>query len=311
MTWTLVRKTLRDLRVPLLVMLLLLGAFQCLWARVTKRISAELMPQILLLGQGGVSPADIENTIFSGPGRFVQMMMGGEKISIFRVTDMLSVGYVHALMVIMLSIWAVGRAAAAITGEIDRGTMELLLAQPLPRRVLVTAHFCVDLIVIPILCVGTWMGNALGIWITDLHEMPVKNVAGEAIAPFIFGPGLVNVGALLFAISGYTMWLSAGGRFRSKVLGIAVLLTLLQFLINVIGQLWSPVAWLRPLTVFFYYQPQQIMLQHHWTIDLGMAWNDGKPLLELNVIGVLVVVGLVGYAGALWTFVRRDLPAPL
>ena len=36
------------------------------------------------------------------------MMMGGEKVSIFRVTDMLSVGYVHALMLIMLSIWAVG-----------------------------------------------------------------------------------------------------------------------------------------------------------------------------------------------------------
>jgi hypothetical protein len=31
----------------------------------------------------------------------------------------------------------------------------------------------------------------------------------------------------------------------------------------------------------------------------------------LNVIVVLAVVGLVGYAGALWTFMRRDLPAPL
>jgi ABC-2 type transport system permease protein len=311
MIWTLVTKSLRDLRVALLVMLLLLGAFQCLWARVTKRISSELMPQLLLMGKGGVSPKDIENTIFSGPGRMVQMMMGGEKVSIFRVTDMLSVGYVHALMVIMLSIWAVGRAAAAITGEIDRGTMELLLAQPVPRRLLIAAHFLFDLVVIPLLCLGTWFGNALGIWLVDLHEIPVGNAEPAAIAPFVFGPGLVNVGALLFAISGYTMWLSAGGRFRGKVLGIAVLVTLLQFLVNVIGQLWSPVAWLRPLTVFFYYQPQQIMLQHEWSIDLGQAWNYGKPLMAINVIAVLGVVGLVGYAGALWTFTRRDLPAPL
>jgi ABC-2 type transport system permease protein len=311
MIWTMVWKTLRDLRVPLLVMLLLLGAFQCLWARVTKRISGELMPQILALGRAGVSAKDFENAIFSGPARIVQMMMGGEHVSIFRTTDMLSVGYVHALMVIMLSIWAVGRAASAISGEIDRGTMELLLAQPLPRRLLIASHFVVDLIVIPILCLGTWVGNALGIWLVDLHEMPVMNAPAEAIAPWVFGPGLLNVGALLFAISGYTMWLSAGGRFRSRVLGIAVLITLLQFLVNVIGQLWDAIAWLRPLTVFFYYQPQQIMLEHHWSIDLGQAWNDGKPLFAINVIAVLVVVGLVGYAGALWTFLRRDLPAPL
>ncbi|CAN5467144.1 hypothetical protein BH10PLA2_BH10PLA2_35900 [soil metagenome] len=311
MIWTMVGKTLRDLRVPLLVMLLLLGAFQCLWARVTKRISGELMPQILALGKAGVSAKDFENAIFSGPARMVQMMMGGEKVSIFRVTDMLSVGYVHALMVIMLSIWAVGRAASAITGEIDRGTMELLLAQPLPRRVLVAAHFVVDLIVIPVLCLGTWLGNALGIWLADLHEMPFNNVPGEAIQPLVFGPGLFNVGALLFAISGYTMWLSAGGRFRSKVLGIAVLITLLQFLVNLIGQLWTAIAWLRPFTVFYYYQPQQIMLERRWSIDLGQAWNDGQPLMAVNVIAVLVIVGLIGYAGALWTFTRRDLPAPL
>jgi ABC-2 type transport system permease protein len=311
MTWTLVRKALRDLRVPLLVMVLLLGAFQCLWARVTKRISGELMPQLLALGKVGVTSRDFENAIFSGPARFVQLMMGGESVSIFRVTDMLSVGYVHALMIIMLSIWAVGRAASAITGEIDRGTMELLLAQPLPRRLVVAAQFLVDLIIIPVLCLGTWTGNALGIWLADLHEIPTKGGTGDVIAPWVFGPGLVNVGALLFAISGYTMWLSAGGRFRGRVLGLAVLITLVQFLVNLIGQLWDPMNFLRPLTVFFYYQPQQIMLQHHWSIDLGQAWNDGKPLLALNVIVVLVVVGLVGYLGALWTFVRRDLPAPL
>ena len=160
--------------------------------------------------------------------------------------------------------------------------MELLLAQPVPRRLLVIAHFCVDLLVIPILCLGTWLGNALGIWLVDLHEIPVHNAEPQAIAPFVFGPGLINVAALLFAISGYTMWLSAGGRFRGRVLGIAVLATLLQFLVNVIGQLWTPVSWLRPLTVFFYYQPQQIMLQHTWTIDLGQAWNEGKPLLALK-----------------------------
>jgi ABC-2 type transport system permease protein len=89
-----------------------------------------------------------------------------------------------------------------------------------------------------------------------------------------------------------------------------VLITLLQFLINVVGQLWDAVAPLRPFTVFYYYQPQQIIREHRWTVDLGAVWGGGHPL-SVNVLVVLLAVGLVGYGLALWTFCRRDLPAPL
>jgi ABC-2 type transport system permease protein len=117
------------------------------------------------------------------------------------------------------------------------------------------------------------------------------------------------VAALVFAVSGYTLWLSAAGRFRWKVLGIAVFITLLQFLINVVGQLWETVGVLRPFTVFYYYQPQQIVLAQRWSVDLGKVWSNGH--WSLNVLAVLVTVGVVGYGMALWTFTRRDLPAPL
>ena len=93
-------------------------------------------------------------------------------------------------------------------------------------------------------------------------------------------------------------------------MGIAALTALVQFLINVVGQMWDAAAWLRPFTIFYYYQPQQIILQHRWTVDIGKTWNLGQPI-SLNVIGVLVAIGAVGYAGACWTFCKRDLPAPL
>ena len=56
---------------------------------------------------------------------------------------------------------------------------------------------------------------------------------------------------------------------------------------------------LRPLTVFYYYQPQLLIL--------GGAW-DGQVWLNF---AVLFGVGALGYALALWIFRRRDLPAPL
>ena len=52
-----------------------------------------------------------------------------------------------------------------MAGELDRGTMELLLAQPLSRPRLILAHFGVDLVVIPLLCLSLWGGTCLGTWL--------------------------------------------------------------------------------------------------------------------------------------------------
>ncbi len=303
MTRTLLAKLLRDLRVSLIVVMLLVGAFQCLWAKITQRIIKELLPEItrvMLLG-------DLEKILFQGPGKLMQTLMGGESIRINSTLDMLSIGYVHPLMQMIFCIWAIGRAAGAVAGEIDRGTMELLLAQPIARWRVVLAHFLADVMTIPLLCLALWSGNWLGAWLVGMLQLGApRGMLVQVVDPRVFAPALWNVGALLFAVSGYTMALSAAGRFRNRVLGIAVLVTLVQFLVNVVGQLWDVVEPLRPLTVFYYYQPQQIILSDRWTVGLG-----NPAMLHVNGVAVLFAVGALGYAIALWTFCRRDLPAPL
>jgi ABC-2 type transport system permease protein len=297
MTLILVRKLLRDCRSGLIVVGLLLAAFQVLWARVSQRISDE--GQILdSLRRFGLSVDNIREVVFKGPGQIIQAIMGGESIHIERAADMISISYVHPLTMFILCTWAIGRASGAIAGEIDKGTMELLLAQPIRRSQVVLAHLCVDVVTIPVLCLSMWAGTWLGVWIvgflTNAKELLVVN-------PWAFGPALVNIFLLELAISGLTMWLSAAGRFRWRVLGVAVIVALLQFLINLIGQLWEPAAPLRPLTVFYYYQPQPIILNADW-------YQDSAVWLHL---GVLAIAAIVGYGMAFWTFCRRDLPAPL
>jgi hypothetical protein len=101
----------------------------------------------------------------------------------------------------------------------------------------------------------------------------------------------VQVAALLFAVTGYMPWrLSAAGRFRSRVLAIAVLVTLVQFLVNLVGQLWEALAVLRPLTVFCCYQPQRVILNRAWSVDLSV-WNGGRPLCFVPGAAVLFAVG--------------------
>jgi ABC-2 type transport system permease protein len=323
MTATLVLKILRDLRLPLLVVAVLLAGFQCLWVKITQRTSGELVPLFLGLAQAQkMSPLDFQDILFKGPGKLMQTMMGGETIRLENAMHMLSIGYVHPLMQTVFCIWAVGRASGAIAGEIDRGTMELLLAQPVPRWRVVLAHFVVDLLTIPVLCLSLWGGTWLGVWLVGPIEVQQESlkklpfavpIDPEALRlrPEALGPALVNVGALIFAVAGITMLISACGRFRWRVLGGAVLLTLVQFVINVVGQLWDVVTPLRPLSVFYYYQPQAIILSNRWTVDLGQVWNGGQALYAVPGVAVLLGVGLAGYLLAGWTFARRDLPAPL
>lgn len=296
---TLVRKLLRDIRVPLLGIAVLLIAFQILWAVVTKRISTEIIEQFRTVL--GIDVDQIRDIIFRGPGQVVNSLIGGSAIRLDRAQDMLTVGYVHPLTQAILCIWAVGRASSAIAGEIERGTMELLMAQPIPRRCVVFAHLCVDLLVIPTLCLSMWGGTWLGAWLSGLLALPSTANAGLQVFPWRFGPSLIPAALLMFAVSGYSMWLSALGRSRGRVLGLAIFITLAQFLVNLIGQLWRPLEWLRPATVFYYYQPQPIILQADWQNHVE---NWLRPL-------ALLVVGCVGYLLALNSFCRRDLPAPL
>ena len=332
MTLTLFRKLLRDARVGLVVTALLLAAFQCLWAKITSRILSELSPFFTQLASfGGKSITDVQDKVFQGPGQIVRTLFGGERIDLERAMDMLSIGYVHPLVQTIFCIWAVGRASGAIAGELDRGTMELLLAQPLSRTRLILAHFCVDLVVIPILCLSLWAGTCLGTWLVGpIHLTAPPDEAPTGVLSFrlgpieyqspivfraepespqeqarrlhidlaAFGPSLWAVGGLLFAISGYTIALSACGRYRWRVLGLAVFVTLVQFLVNVVGQMWDVLEWLRPFTIFYYYQPQEIILGKPWPVILP-------------ALAVLYSVGAAGYAVALWVFTRRDLPAPL
>jgi ABC-2 type transport system permease protein len=319
---------------------------------VVDRILGELSPFFTQLATaGGLTRQDVENQVFNGPGKIVRTIIGGEEVSMDRAMDLLSVGYVHPLIQTILCIWAVGRAAGAIAGEIDRGTMELLLAQPLARFRLIAAHLCVDLVTIPILCLSLWTGNYLGaeligpIKLRPTAELIKRNPLPDyrievglwsfrvgvpvkapdirspaesdervrdrlAVEPAQFGRALPAIAGLLFAISGLTLWLSASGRFRWRVLGLAVFVMLLQFLVNVIGQLDDSFSWMRPLTIFYYFRPQEMVLGKAGLITLR-EWYGGQSLVEIPGIIVLYVAGTVGYLMALITFTRRDIPAPL
>lgn len=319
MMGTLVWKLLRDVRTAFIIIALLLFGFQILWVKVTQRATTQISPFFTTVAErAGVAAKLIEEQLFSGPGKIVQTLAGGENMRFERAADMLSIGYVHPLMQIILCVWAIGRAAAALVGELDRGTLELLLAQPVPRGKLVAAHLIVDLIVIPLLAICLWLGTWTGYQMLGPFDVNLEEVQKQfAMLPFpvvvnpeflkvdvwAFAPAVVNIMALMFSVSGVTMLISAAGRFRGKVMGVAIVIFLVMFLLNVIAQLWDTIEVIRPATVYYYFQPQRIILSGKWDV--------ATPFGQVNGTVVLLAVGVIGYLLAWFWFRRRDLPAPL
>jgi ABC-2 type transport system permease protein len=327
MTFILVRKLLRDVRPALIVVCLVLFVFAAFWVKITQRVTSEIAPVFnsvaLLVGDQKL----FEDVLFKGPGKVSQAALGWGDLNFERPNDFLAMGMLHPIVLTLGVVWAVGRAAGAVAGEIDRGTMELLMSQPVPRSRLILAHFLVDALVLPAIALAFFLGTQLGLavvgdFIPDYSALKnLKRPDGTPIPfPIPENPeplavsgrgeiaGLANTCSLLFAISGLTIALSAAGRSRWKVTGYAVLIVVVMFVANTIGQLWEPVGFVRPLTLFFYYQPQKAMLDNNWMVDLDAAWS-GTP--RVPGIGVLLAVGSLGYLFALRTFTRRDLPAPL
>ena len=331
MTFILVRKLLRDIRWPLLVVWLLLFAFSGLWVKIAHSVTTEIAPFFNTLGElakiGGKKEVKetFDKVVFAGPGKVSQAVLGGSNINFNQPLDFLSVQMLHPVVMVLACLWGIGRSAGAISGEIEKGTMELLLSQPVPRDRLIFAHLIVDLLTIPIICSSILAGTQFGLWVVgdfvvdysaiNKLNLPVgpQNRPSEILtfsAKDQWGAA-VSLISLMFAISGLTMLFSACGRSRWRVIGWSVLTVLVMFILNVLGQLWAEIGFLRPLSIFYYYQPQNIWLHRDWLLDLGEVWNDGKPMFQIPPVVVLFAVGTAGYLFALRVFTKRDLPSPL
>jgi hypothetical protein len=98
--------------------------------------------------------------------------------------------------------------------------------------------------------------------------------------------------ALLFvAWTGVALFISATRREPGPAIGWATAAIAVSFVWDFLARLWSPVAQTRPLSLFAYYRPQEIVMSGVATVDL----------LRLAVVAVIAL------AAAVVVFRRRDL----
>ena len=131
--------------------------------KITQRGTVEIAPVFNAVATKVGDKKLFEDVLFKGPGKVSQAALGWGDLNFERPNDFLAMGMLHPIVLTLCVVWAVGRAAGAVAGELDRGTMELLMSQPIARNRLILAHFLVDLIVLPTVCLSFFLGTQFGL----------------------------------------------------------------------------------------------------------------------------------------------------
>lgn len=171
-------------------------------------------------------------------------------------------------------------AGGATAAEEERGTMDLLLANPVPRWRIVIEKAIAFLIGTIIVGIGMWVGAALG-----------SKAVGIELDLGLVGLAIVSLCLLGLAIGGLALALGAITGRRWLAAGVALMVTVAGFFLNGLGAL---VDWLepwRPISPFYQYIANDPLTNG---IDLGNA----LVLIGWAVVGTIVAV---------IAFERRDL----
>lgn len=184
-------------------------------------------------------------------------------------------------------IWAISRGTGAVAGDLERGTMDLVLSRPVSRSSYLGAHV-----------LACWLGLlalAMAIVAGNLFGCQMYKVENPSTVLKVLRPAL-NLSLLGMAAFGYTVLLSSLDSVRWRPNMIASVATLLQFVAFAVANQpdWDRWKWLNRLSIFSAY----------WPVEAAVA---GKAL-PFNA-AVLGGIGLAGVAVAFLVFTRRDLPA--
>lgn len=202
------------------------------------------------------------------------------------VTELLSpAGFINARVnasigTVVLAVFAISLGTAAIAGEEDRRTMDLILATPTPRHRIVLSRFgaMVTLVSAVAAVIGVIMiiANPLVDLGFSLGNIVASNLE-LALAALVFG-------SLALAVGGVT-------GHRGLTIGVASGVTVATFFINGLAQL---VDWL---------QGPQKLTPFHW-LQRSDPLSNGLSI-EDTLIMVAVIAVFLGIA--LWGFERRDI----
>lgn len=214
----------------------------------------------------------------------VQQFLGEEFFAQFSLQGAMAFGYNHPFVLVLTGFIAIMIPARHIAGQVENGSLELLIVLPL-RRSKVTFSlivFCLSALAIAVM--GGWFGTILGM---------VVFPKSQVISFLKFIQIGLNLWLLMVCVSSYTLLISSCSSEGGRTATISAVITLLFYFVNYIAKINDNLHFLSPLTIFSYYEPMQII-----TDTSGFSYD----------ILILAALSLIFFSIAVWHFNQRDIP---
>ncbi|NQV34568.1 MAG: hypothetical protein HQ515_17880 [Phycisphaeraceae bacterium] len=215
---------------------------------------------------------------------FVKSMLGGEALQAGNISGLIAIGYNHPLVMILYMLYAVGVPTNLLAGEVQRGTMELILSRQTTKTQVYTCAGLITVIgmfaMVLVMFLGTVAGTTL---YTFVQAVPLGDFFRIA----------VNAGLMASAVGGLALLASACFR-RPVAVGLTVSTLVVMYFTSFVSEWWPRMAFLSPTTLFHYINVYDIFVKHVW------------PVRDMAVlVAVLFAATILG--GIIWQ--RRDLSA--
>jgi ABC-2 type transport system permease protein len=185
---------------------------------------------------------------------------------------------------LLLGIFAVLLGGRLLRAEETRGSLELVLARPRGRRIVLLEKVAASAVILLILGVAYGVGAMLG---EVLLDVPVT-VAGGLLS------GL-NLSLLLFVYAMLALALSHYTRSSGAAAGIAGALFGLFFILDGTGRIYPGIHWIRWFSPNYYYDLSKPLITSYGSNVWAMLF--------------LLALGLLLLAASLRLFERRDIGA--
>lgn len=264
----LMAKTIREVWVSTLLFGVALAAMEVLIASV--------IPSFFEESAGPLLKMKFVQNIFRGLlGTEVGQSIGPAMIPAF--------AWIHPVVLTLLWAHAIMFCTRVPAGEIDRGTIDVLLSLPTSRTTLYLSETIV------------WLGAGL---VVILMGLAGNLIGGSTVAPEFRGAPrqvlvvVLNLYCLYATVGALALLVSALSDRRGRAVGVVFAIVLGSFFLNFLAQFWAPAKTLSVLSVLNYYRPLVVLRDGSW------------PITDMLVL--IAVAATCWTAGAI-IFSRRDI----
>ena len=162
---------------------------------------------------------------------------------------------------IMVGIYAFMFCSGIVAREAERGTMELLLSQPVSRSRIVSSKLLGFLVIIAMIIAGSLIGIIL--------SLPLVDVGLDLWRVFLV---LAQAGMLVGVIATYSTLVSSLVMDPRKAMTISGGLMAFSYILNLLAPALSGMDWILRFSLFSYFKPFEIMLHGNFSLQTAAVY---------------------------------------